>query len=107
MEAENTQMNAEKSKLNFSAFRKTIRESSHTPLSSRSYNQWSTMSNPVSSSLDMDEILAIMREGDLDSLRSLSRYYYRTNSLYRNNIDFLANLSLHSKPACPCAGLNL
>ena len=39
-----------------------------------------------------EEIEDIIRTGDLDSLRQLSRYYYRTNSEYRENIDFLAIL---------------
>ena len=49
----------------------------------------------------LDEILNIIRTGDIDSLRSLSRYYYRTNSQYRNNIDFLAHLPLYDTIVIP------
>jgi len=38
----------------------------------------------------LEEILDIIRTGDTGTLRELSRYFYRTNSNYRNNIDFLA-----------------
>jgi len=51
--------------------------------------------------LDIDEILDIIRNGDLVSLRELSRYYYRTNSAYRNNIDFLAHLPLYETLVIP------
>lgn len=43
----------------------------------------------------------IIREGDLETLRSLSKYYYRTNSEYRNNIDFLAHLPLYDTMVIP------
>ena len=34
-------------------------------------------------------------------MRELSRYYYRTNSNYRNNIDFLAHLPLYDTVVIP------
>ena len=50
---------------------------------------------------ELDEIEEIIREGDLESLRELSRYYYRTNGEYRNNIDFLAHLFLYDTMVIP------
>ena len=66
------------------------------PLGLKSYNNWGYYnSNPVADDFSLDEILNIIRSGDLSSLRELSRYYYRVNSSYRNNIDFLARLFLY------------
>ena len=59
------------------------------------------MTEPVSEDFTLDEIYHIIREGDLESLRQLSRYYYRTNSEYRNNIDFLAHLPLYDTMVIP------
>ena len=40
----------------------------------------------------LEEIEDIIRSGELSAIRELSRYYYRTNGRYRNNINFLATL---------------
>lgn len=40
----------------------------------------------------LEEIEEIIRSGELSAIRELSRYYYRTNGRYRNNINFLATL---------------
>lgn len=45
--------------------------------------------------------MRIIRSGDLASLRELSRYYYRVNGNYRNNIDFLAHLPLYDSVVVP------
>ena len=74
------------------------------PLNDRAYNRWGyTIENRVSSGDDftLEEINMIIRSGDLQSLRELSRYYYRTNSNYRNNIDFLAHLPLYEYMVFP------
>jgi hypothetical protein len=72
------------------------------PLSDRAYYRWGwRMAEPVSEDFTLDEIYRIIREGDLESLRQLSRYYYRTNSEYRNNIDFLAHLPLYDTMVIP------
>lgn len=72
------------------------------PLSDRAYYRWGwRMTEPVSEDFTLDEIYRIIREGDLESLRQLSRYYYRTNSEYRNNIDFLAHLPLYDTMVIP------
>lgn len=73
-----------------------------TPLGPKSYNDWGYYNNnPVADDFSLDEILTIIRSGDLASLRELSRYYYRVNSSYRNNIDFLARLPLYYTVVIP------
>lgn len=70
--------------------------------SSLSYNGWGyRQSEPVAHDFTIEEIETIIRTGDLISLRELSRYYYRTNSAYRNNIDFLAHLPLYETLVIP------
>lgn len=49
----------------------------------------------------IEEIEQIICSGDLDSLRELSRYYYRTNSEYRENIDYLATLPYYDTIVTP------
>lgn len=70
--------------------------------SQASYNKWGyRQSDPVKHDFTLEEIEEIIRTGDLASLRELSRYYYRTNSAYRNNIDFLAHLPLYETLVIP------
>ena len=65
------------------------------------YNS-STRSNPVNwRDFDIEEIEEIIRMGDIDMLRQLSRYYYRTNSEYRENIDYLATLPFYDTIVTP------
>ena len=49
----------------------------------------------------LDEIETIIRSGEISAIRELSRYYYRTNARYRNNIDFLAALPLYDTIVTP------
>ena len=49
----------------------------------------------------LEEIEEIIRSGELSAIRELSRYYYRTNGRYRNNINFLANLFLYDTLVTP------
>jgi len=49
----------------------------------------------------LEEIESIIRSGEVSALRELSRYYYRTNARYRNNIDFLAALPLYDTIVTP------
>lgn len=59
-------------------------------------------SNGVNSrDFSLDEIYDIIRGGDLRAIRELSRYYYRTNSRYRANIDYLASLPLYETVVVP------
>jgi len=73
------------------------------PVNERAYrSSWGYRQNvPVADDFTLDEILDIIRSGDFESLRELSRYYYRTNSNYRNNIDFLAHLPLYDNLVIP------
>ena len=65
------------------------------------YNS-SMRSNPVGwHDFTIEEIEDIIRSGDLDTLRQLSRYYYRTNSEYRENIDYLATLPFYDTIVTP------
>ena len=86
---------------NFAKFRKTIADL-RTPLDINSYNRWHYKTNDsVGRDFTLEEINDIIRTGDLQSLRALSRFYYRTNSIYRNNIDFLAHLFLYDTVVIP------
>ena len=49
----------------------------------------------------IEEIEGILRSGEISAIRELSRYYYRTNARYRNNIDFLAALPLYDTIVTP------
>lgn len=58
-------------------------------------------SEPVRGGFSLEQIRRIIQEGDLETQRELSRYFYRTNSLYRNNIDRLASLPLYDNVVIP------
>jgi len=49
----------------------------------------------------IEEIEDIIRSGEISAIRELSRYYYRTNGRYRNNINFLATLFLYDTLVTP------
>lgn len=58
--------------------------------------------NGVSSrDFSIEEIQDIIRGGDLNAIRELSRLYYRTNSRYRANVDYLASLPLYDTVVTP------
>ena len=80
-----------------------VQRAPRAPLTSDAYQRWGYRygAGPVADDFTLDEILQIIRTGDLNSLRELSRYYYRTNSNYRNNIDFLAHLPLYDTVVIP------
>lgn len=74
------------------------------PIDGREYGRYNVglRNNSVGThDFSVEEIEQIIRFGDLDSLRQLSRYYYRTNSEYRNNIDFLATLPFYDTIVTP------
>ena len=72
------------------------------PTTSRSYNNWGNNYNePVASDFTKEEILEIIRSGDIELCRELSRYFYRTNGEYKNNVDFLAHLPLYDNVIIP------
>lgn len=84
----------------FQTFREKIKR---TPIKAQSsYYRWGyRQTDAVAHDFSIEEIEEIIRSGDLLSLRELSRYYYRTNSEYRNNIDFLAHLPLYETLVIP------
>lgn len=49
----------------------------------------------------LEEIDDIIRSGEMSQIRELSRFYYRTNARYRNNIDFLAAMPLYDTLVTP------
>ena len=90
---------------NFDNFKLVVdrnRKDKRVPYNSRiGYSRWSRDRDPVAHDFSLEEIEQIICSGDLASLRELSRYFYRTNSNYRNNIDFLANLPLYDNVVIP------
>lgn len=77
---------------------------SHVPLDTRQQvSRWgSAISNRVSGrEFTVEEVEEIIRSGSIETLRELSRYYYRTNNLYRMNIDLLASLPLYYTMVTP------
>lgn len=95
----------ERQKYDFSRLKQTVRNRAikRLPISDRAYSSWGyRYSDPVyNQDFDLDQIEQIIREGDIESLRELSRYYYRTNGEYRNNIDYLAHLFLYDTVVIP------
>lgn len=95
----------ENEKRNFQQFRKNLRPksiSARAPIVERAYSRWGNLrANPVAEDFTLEEIYQIIRSGDIEACRELSRYYYRTNGEYRNNIDFLANLPLYDTVVIP------
>ena len=93
----------ERPKYDFTKFRVQVKDRGRFPVSDRTYSRWGFRTgDPVrNKDFELEEIESIIREGDLDALRELSRYYYRTNGEYRNNIDFLARLFLYDTMVIP------
>ena len=94
-------MGEETKKRNFKDFK--VRIARRAPLNERAYtSRWGyRTSDPVARDFELEEIKEIIRSGDIDTLRELSRFFYRTNSRYRNNIDFLAHLPLYDTVIIP------
>lgn len=95
-------MGKDRAAYDFSKFKTQLRVK-RTPINSQTYNsRWGFRNNdPVNRDFTLEEIQEIIRSGDLESLRQLSRYFYRTNSIYRNNIDFLAGLPTYDTVVIP------
>ena len=95
----------EKQKYDFKDFSMKIKRNRapfRAPINTISYNRWGyRINDPVKKDFTLEEIQCIIREGDIDSLRELSNYFYRVNSSYRNNIDFLASLPLYDSVVIP------
>lgn len=59
--------------------------------------------NPVYHDYSYEDIVDLINSGDVDALRELSRYYYRTSGVYRNSIELRANMSLYDTVIVPLA----
>ena len=95
--------NPTENKRDFSVFRKKLKIPPRAPINDRSYHRWGYRSNETINGRDftIDEINDIIRSGEIEQIRMLSKYFYRTNSSYRNNIDFLANLFFYDWVVIP------
>ena len=98
-------MNKEREKYDFaSMFKKAQYRINYIPIDSRERtSRWgSSRSNGVMCrEFSLEEIEEIIRSGELQAIRELSRYYYRTNGRYRNTIDFLASLFFYDTIVTP------
>ena len=92
----------EQKKRDFSAFKLKI-QNGRAPRSDRYYDGhrgWRYRGSGARS-YTVDEIREVIRSGNLGEQRILSKYFYRVNSNYRNNIDFLAHLYLYDTIVIP------
>lgn len=96
----------EKQKLDFSTFRQKIKDAPRTGgrlnTGTAILSRWNTRyDNAVEHSFTIEEIKAAIRTGSPDELRRISKYYYRTNGHYRNNINLLASLPRYDTMISP------
>ena len=90
----------------FSNF-KTKVSKKRTPTSTRIDSRWSYRTvEPVKSDFSLEEIIDIILSGDQEQARNLSKYYYRMNGIYRNNVDLLATLSRYETVVTPIFNVN-
>ena len=88
----------------FSQFKTKIRKvrRSYTPIDRDAYRTGNYRSSrAISNNFTLEEVEEIIRSGDIELIRLLSQSLYRTNSIYRNNIDFLASLPLYDTVVIP------
>ena len=96
--------NEKKQGMNFSEFKIKVR---NTPTSTNSYRRYSgRVSNSVKEYVDLEMIQTIIQEGDPAQLREVSRYYARTNGIYKNTILLLANLLCYDTVVSPVFDIN-
>lgn len=89
-------------KHDFEKFRVSIKKRARAPLTERAYTRWGYYrGDPVQRDFTLEEIEEIIRSGDVEAMRELSRYFYRTNGEYRNNVDLLAHLPLYDTAVIP------
>ena len=84
-------------------FKKQQFKINRVPMDSRPQSsRWGgTRSSGVRRDPSKEEIDEIIRGGNISHIRELSRFYYRTNRLYRQNIDYLAALPLYETVVVP------
>ena len=87
-----------------SMFKKAQYRINYVPIDSRErLSRWGghRTNSVMTRDFTVEEIQDIIRSGEISAIRELSRYYYRTNGRYRNNIDFLAKLFLYETLVTP------
>lgn len=97
-------MEEKKPKYNFADFKRRISREHRpfSPLNTDSYRKWGyNRTRVMNDDFTLEEIQTIICSGDVEAARELSLYYYRTNSIYRNNIDFLASLPQYDTVVIP------
>lgn len=98
-------LSEQKKSRDFESFKLKVKRA-RAPLSDRYYDDAYYSRRRRLETLDKDsftveDIRSIIRSGDLTAQRILSKHFYRTNSNYRNNIDFLARLYLYDTIVIP------
>lgn len=97
----------DKQKLNFTEFRQKIKKAGRLSLGGNIVSRWTTrLNNAVSESFTLEEIKSMIRSGDPNGLIELSKYYYRVNGNYRNNINLLATLPCYDTIITPIYDLD-
>lgn len=93
----------ERKKLDFTNFKLQVKRTSRAPINERAYgSRWGYKNGyAVRQDFTLEEINEIIRSGDIEDMRNLSLYTYRTNGEYRNNVDLLANLPLYDTVVVP------
>lgn len=86
-----------------SMFRKPQFKINRVPIDSRLQYRWgrANANSVASHDFTLEEIQDIIRSGDINQLRELSRLYYRTNSNYRNKVDYLVSLPYYDTVVTP------
>lgn len=98
----------QREKYNFDKFKRSVQNNKKyfIPLNERAYDRYYNRSNSVNESFDYETIKEILRGGEPESLRKLSKYYYRVSGIYRNAILMLANLPLYDWVITPFYDIN-
>ena len=95
----------QENKNSFSTFRKKVQINNtrkRTPTTEGAYSRWGfRLSNAVRGNFTIEEINELIRSGDPASLIDLSRFYYRTSGIYRNNINLLSTLPKYDTVITP------
>jgi len=95
-------LGTQREKYDFSNFKLRVNRVKRAPFNITGYNRWGyDGAKRFSDDFTLEEIQQIIRSGDVQAYRELSLYYYRTNSEYRNNIDYLAALPLYDTVVIP------
>lgn len=95
----------EHTKHDFTVYKKKTSQN-RTPIGEQSYKRFPSRNSAVNYDFTLDDIEEIIKQGDPQQLRELSRYYYRTSGVYRNVIDLRANLYLYLTMVSPVYDIN-